>query len=169
MIFHVGARVGIPSGWRSPTTWRPRGSPRQNRCVRHVALPPGLSCGIPQLHAGAVYSARADLEYNRGYCQDAVELERTALRLSYTRPDPREISVSHHNLANYLFRTGAESGQQRAHRLAAALLAHLTGGTHELTTTLHALANDLRGDTDDRAGASVLPRHCPRSSGGSMQ
>jgi hypothetical protein len=32
---------GIPSIWRSPTTWQPGGSPRRNRRVRHLALPPG--------------------------------------------------------------------------------------------------------------------------------
>jgi hypothetical protein len=38
---------GIPSAWRSPTTRRPRGSPRRNRCVRHVALP--LGCRVVAL------------------------------------------------------------------------------------------------------------------------
>jgi hypothetical protein len=32
---------GIPSAWRSPTTRRPRGGPRRNRCVPRVALPLG--------------------------------------------------------------------------------------------------------------------------------
>ncbi len=32
---------GIPSAWRSPTTRQPGGSPRRDRCIRHVALPPG--------------------------------------------------------------------------------------------------------------------------------
>jgi hypothetical protein len=32
---------GIPSIWRSPTTRQPGGSPRQNWCVRRLALPPG--------------------------------------------------------------------------------------------------------------------------------
>src|SRR5205085_277502 len=38
---------GIPAAWRSPTTRRPRGSPRRNRCVRHVALP--LGCRVVAL------------------------------------------------------------------------------------------------------------------------
>ncbi|MGH3975622.1 MAG: AAA family ATPase, partial [Pseudonocardiaceae bacterium] len=56
---------------------------------------------------GAVYSARADLEAARGHHRDAAELQRTALRLTYPRPDPRTISVSHHDLADYLSRTRA--------------------------------------------------------------
>jgi hypothetical protein len=32
---------GVPSIWRSPTTRQPGGSPRPNRCVRRLALPPG--------------------------------------------------------------------------------------------------------------------------------
>jgi hypothetical protein len=32
---------GIPSTWRSPTTWGPGGSPRRDRQRPHVALPPG--------------------------------------------------------------------------------------------------------------------------------
>ncbi|MGH4001598.1 MAG: hypothetical protein ACRDTJ_29520, partial [Pseudonocardiaceae bacterium] len=43
-----------------------------------------------------------------------------------------------------------------AHRLAAALLRHLTSDTHSLNTTLRALARELRGDTD-RPGAPALP------------
>jgi hypothetical protein len=38
---------GIPSAWRSPTTRRPMGSPRRNRCVPHVALP--LDCRVVAL------------------------------------------------------------------------------------------------------------------------
>jgi hypothetical protein len=41
---------GIPSAWRSPTTRRPRGSPRRNRCVCHVALP--LGCRVVALGGG---------------------------------------------------------------------------------------------------------------------
>jgi hypothetical protein len=106
---------------------------------------------------GAVHGARADLEGKRGHLQDAVELRRTALRLSYTRPDPdpRVISASHHNLATYLSRTRADPGEQRAHRLAAALLGHLTGDIHELTRTLRALADELPGDADGPDGPAL--------------
>lgn len=105
---------------------------------------------------GMVYSARAGLEDERGHLQDAVELERTALRLLYVHPDPRHISGSHHNLANYLSRTRVDPGEQRAHRLAAALLSHLTGNLHERAQTLRALTVELRGDAD-RPDAPTLP------------
>ena len=32
---------GIPSTWRSPTARHPGGSPRRNRCLARLALPPG--------------------------------------------------------------------------------------------------------------------------------
>ncbi len=109
---------------------------------------------------GKVYSARADLEASRGHPQDAIDLERTALRLLYTRPDPHSISISHHNLAHSLSHTHAEPGEQRAHRLAAALLTHLTGDTHTHAITLCVLAHELRGDAD-RPDAPALPAALP--------
>jgi hypothetical protein len=60
MILNVGGSCGIPSAWRSPTTRRPRGGPRRNRCVRQVALPLGCRVvargeagGMPHLPAQA--------------------------------------------------------------------------------------------------------------------
>ena len=102
---------------------------------------------IPML--GRVYGARAALEDERGHVQNAVELERSALRLHYIHPGPRDIAVLHHNLANYLSRAHAGNrAEQRAHRLAAALLRHLTGDTHELTAALRTLAIELRHETE---------------------
>jgi hypothetical protein len=95
-------------------------------------------------HLGKVFGARAELEASRGHHHDAVRLQRQALRYSYLRPDPRGIVASHHNLANYLTATGGDPGEQRSHRLAAALLCHLTGDTHNLNVALRALAGDLR-------------------------
>jgi tetratricopeptide (TPR) repeat protein len=93
-----------------------------------------------------VLSNRASLEQASGRPGVAADLERTALRLSYARPDPRDIATSHHNLALYLRETGADRAGQRAHRLAAALLNQLTGMTHDLAGTQRALAADLRAD-----------------------
>ena len=110
---------------------------------------------IPLL--GRVYSARADLEDERGHLQDAVELQRSALRLNYVHPAPRDIAAGHHNLAHYLSRAPAGNrAEQRAHRLAAALLRHLTGDTHELTGTLRALGTELRRETE-HPDAPALP------------
>jgi hypothetical protein len=105
---------------------------------------------------GTVHGARAALENDRGRLLDAVELQRTALRLHYTRPEPGTISVSHHNLAHYLSRIRADPGEHRAHRLAATLLNHFTGNRHELTRALGVLGDELRGDTG-RLDAPALP------------
>ncbi|HET9658148.1 MAG TPA: hypothetical protein VFP72_22535 [Kineosporiaceae bacterium] len=104
---------------------------------------------------GKVFSARADLEDARGHHDDAVRLERQALRYKYVRPDPRSIGGSHHNFAIYLTRLGGDPAEQRAHRLAAALLHHLTGDTHYLAVVLRALARDLRTTSQEAAGMPV--------------
>ncbi|MDQ2882564.1 MAG: CHAT domain-containing protein [Actinomycetota bacterium] len=93
-----------------------------------------------------VFSARADLEGGRDHRQDALALQRTALRLHYVSPEPRSVVGLHHNLANYLVHPAGTSAEQRAHRLAAALLCHVIGDTHTLTQALRALATELRLD-----------------------
>ncbi|MGH3980707.1 MAG: hypothetical protein ACRDRZ_17190, partial [Pseudonocardiaceae bacterium] len=101
---------------------------------------------IPRL--GAVYGARAHLEDERGHLQDAVELGRSALRLLYVHPDPRDIAAGHHNLASFLSRAPAgDRAEQRAHRLAAGLLGHLTGDVHRRTEGLRMLGTELRRET----------------------
>jgi CHAT domain len=100
---------------------------------------------IPAL--ARVLGTRAGLEDELGHPDAAAGLARTALRLCYARPDPRDIAVSHHNLANYLG-AGDRAGR-RAHRLAAALIRQLTGDTHELARTSHELAAEWRGDPVD--------------------
>jgi hypothetical protein len=102
---------------------------------------------IPAL--ATVLSARADLEAALGLRDAAADLERTALRLRYPHPDPRDIAASHHNLANYLG-AGDRAGR-RAHRLAAALIWQLTGMTHNLARTVQELAAELRDDPADAA------------------
>ncbi len=94
-----------------------------------------------------VYHARADLEDTRDHPMDALDLQRSALRLRYLHPDPHDIATAHNHLANYLSRT-TNPAEQRAHRLTASLLHHLTGNTHELTTTLTTLASELRDDAN---------------------
>lgn len=103
-----------------------------------------------------VYGARASLESRQDHLQDALTLGRTALRLHYVSLEPRSIAGLHHNLANYLVHATGTSAEQRAHRIAAALLHHLTGDTHTLTCTLRALGNELRRDTDT-PDAPALP------------
>jgi hypothetical protein len=79
-----------------------------------------------------------------------VAFECTAIRLRYTRPEPRSIAISHHNLANYLREAGTDPAAQRAHRLAAVIIWQLTGMTHNLARTTRALANDLRAEDPDQ-------------------
>jgi hypothetical protein len=108
----------------------------------------------------AVASARADLADTRAHPVEALSLQRTSLRLCYVHPDPHEIATAHHHLANYLAHAAGNPAEQRAHRLTAALLNHLTGNTRELTTTLGALASELRSDPHG-PNAPTLPTTLP--------
>ncbi len=103
-----------------------------------------------------VYSARANLENTRNHPTDALDLQRTALRLRYLHPDPHTIATAHHHLADYLSRTATNPAEQRAHRLTAMLLHHLTGNTSELTMALGILTDELRSHTDN-PDTPVLP------------
>jgi hypothetical protein len=108
----------------------------------------------------AAYGARANLESQRDHPLEAVDLQQTALRLRYVHPDPCEISTAHHSLANYLSRAAGTPAEQRAHRLAASLLHHLTGNTREFARTLAMLASELRCDTNG-PDAPALPTTLP--------
>jgi len=84
----------------------------------------------------ATSSGLADIEDKLGRGQAAIDLERDALRLSYTVRDVDDIAVSHNNLANYLQRHSTASdrtAQEWAHRLAATIIAYQTnsGRLHE--------------------------------------
>ncbi|MCA1822237.1 MAG: hypothetical protein LC644_10975, partial [Pseudonocardia sp.] len=107
-----------------------------------------------------VYGARADLEDKRHHPTSAVELQRTSLHLRYLHPDPRQIATAHHNLANYLSCASGKAAEQRAHRLASALLNHLIGNTHELARTLGILANEPGSDASG-PDARMLPATLP--------
>ena len=93
-----------------------------------------------------VLTTRADLEDSLGHWHAAADLERAALRLSYTRSGPEDIAIIHHNLANYQGRLGGDRGSQRAHRLGAALIFRLAGMSHYLGVTVRALADEMRAD-----------------------
>lgn len=118
-----------------------------DRLLRHCQDVFETAGDNPQL--AAVHAARADLADRRGQFREAVDLQRTALRLRYLRPDPAEIATAHHELATYLAHAGAEPAEQRAHRLTASLLNYLTGDTQALTTGLGVLAAELRTDQGD--------------------
>ena len=93
-----------------------------------------------------VLGTRAELEVALGRGQAAAALERTALRLSYARPEPWHIATIHDSLADNLGRLGGDRQGQRAHRLAAALIRWLSGMAHDLADTVRALAEELPGD-----------------------
>ena len=100
-----------------------------------------------------VFSARADLEDERGNLATALGFQQTAIRFTYTRPDPRIIAIAHGNLAYYLRKAGSDPAAQRAHRLAAALIYQLTGMTHNLAGACEQLAGELCDDS----GQAQLP------------
>jgi tetratricopeptide (TPR) repeat protein len=109
---------------------------------------------IPYL--AGVLSSRASLESALGRVSAAADLGRAALRLSYTRPEPRTIAICHHNLGNYLGYLGDDWAGQRAHRLAAALIRGLAGMAYDLAGTVRALAAELRPDGNDTSLPSTV-------------
>lgn len=94
------------------------------------------------IRLGRVFSARADVEWRRGRAGEAVTFEHHALRYRYQLPQPADVAVSHHNLANYLAATGQDPVAALAHHLAAGLLHRATGRTTGLASTVRAVAAD---------------------------
>ncbi|HET9657575.1 MAG TPA: CHAT domain-containing protein [Kineosporiaceae bacterium] len=81
---------------------------------------------IPNL--GKTVSALADIEDELGHGSAAISLEHDALRLKYATGGAETVGVSHHNLANYLDRqVGGRWEEVWAHRIAAAVIAYLSG------------------------------------------
>ncbi|SFN88932.1 CHAT domain-containing protein [Geodermatophilus obscurus] len=101
---------------------------------------------------GNVLGARADLANRQGHPEAAIRLEEIALRYKYAAGDTGGIAGGHHNLANYQQRAGTAPAVWLAHRLAAALLRHLTGHSR-LQETLRTLARELTDPTT----AAALP------------
>jgi len=89
---------------------------------------------------GAVYSALADLEDKTGDRAAAMRFQEVALGYTYQAGQPEACAISHHNLAEYLERQGADPADVLAHRLAAAAI-RLQMQSGLLPTTLRALAN----------------------------
>ena len=89
---------------------------------------------------GKVYTALADLEDETGGRAAAVRFEEVALGYKYQAGEPENCAISHHNLANYLERQGADPATVLAHRLAAAAIC-LQMQSGQLSTTVRNLAN----------------------------
>jgi hypothetical protein len=98
---------------------------------------------------GMVFGALADLKAHLGHIDQAGSFEEAALRYKYIFGDPDSISISHHNLANYLSESGSRSAMD--HRLAAASIFYqINSGI--LAVSLTKLAFDL-----DKFGVETLP------------
>jgi tetratricopeptide (TPR) repeat protein len=76
---------------------------------------------------GQCLSAQANLEDEEGFADQAIELERRALRFTYLQPNPVDIGGSHNNLAIYLTRSSGDQEGAIAHRLADVVLSRIVG------------------------------------------
>jgi len=98
---------------------------------------------------GMVFGALADLRAQLGQVDQAISFGETALRYSYIVGDPVDISISHHNMANYFSKNGSRSAMD--HTLAAASIFYqISSGW--LSSSLKGLAFDL-----DKFGVEALP------------
>ena len=91
--------------------------------------------GDPAMSA-AVLSSLADLLDTQGDIRQAIIQERRALAIEEQLPNPANRAISHHNLANYLERSGSPSAlaESSLHQLAA-LIYKLVAGLGELLKT----------------------------------
>ncbi len=90
-------------------------------------------------NVGKVYSALADLEDEEGHPASAARFEQTALRYRYQAGQPEDCAISHHNLANYIERSGGAPEAALAHRLAAGVI-RLQISSGQLSTAIRNLA-----------------------------
>jgi tetratricopeptide (TPR) repeat protein len=105
---------------------------------------------------GKTLTALADTEDARSHGDAAIGLERDALRYSYLAGDVIGITVSYHNLGNYLRRHARQTAPALACHLAAALICALTGaeGTDD---SVRAALTDLRAlGAQDGAGPAPV-------------
>ena len=99
-------------------------------------------------------AALAILFFEQGDVTQAIAQERRALALCEQLPDPRDRAISHHNLANYLERSGNPSAlaESSRHQLAALVYRLVSGLGQDLQTSLHNYAVRFR-----RANATGHP------------
>ncbi len=98
---------------------------------------------------GKDLSALARVEDLAGHGQDAIELERNALRYKYLAGDVVAVAVSHHNLGNYHAQHAIDHQQALPNHLASALLHLLTGTEGYARQSINAAARDLVRLPDD--------------------
>jgi len=97
-----------------------------------------------------VLSSLADLFDDQGDIAQALTQERRALAIRETLPDPADRAISHHNLANYLQRSGAPSdlAESPRHQLAALVYCLVAGLGQHLQTMLRNYAIRFRNAAD---------------------
>ena len=110
----------------------------------------------------SVLSSLAILFEEQGDVLQAIAQERRALALREQLPDPSDRAISHHNLANYLERSGNPSAfaESSRHQLAALVYLLVSGLGRYLQDSLHNYAVRFR-----RARAAGSPLVVPRLDG----
>jgi tetratricopeptide (TPR) repeat protein len=91
---------------------------------------------------GLIHGAIADLEDDLQHFEEAVRHESAALGFIYSDLQPKACAIGHYNLANYLFRAGADPQVALAHRLAGALIFYQANDV-DLLNNLHAVRRDI--------------------------
>ncbi len=104
---------------------------------------------------GMVFSALADIEYQRGHGDAAVHLQRDALRYKYLAMDMPHIAVSYHSFGHYLHAYARQPAPALACHLAAALIRALTGTAGSPRRARHAGQSGCQRTRSDAA-----PAHC---------
>jgi hypothetical protein len=108
---------------------------------------------------GKDLTALADVEDEAGHGQDAIGLQRDALRYCYLAGEADTIAASHHNLGNYLASYAADHRQALAHHLAAALLRAVTGSDGS-DRSLRAALKDMIDLPDEAAAPASVSELC---------
>jgi hypothetical protein len=108
---------------------------------------------------GKILGALADIEDERGHGDAAIGLERDALRYRYLAGDVTGITVSYHNLGNYLRRHARQPAAALACHLASALICVLATaeGTED---SVHSAVIDLRELGTDATLPADMPTLC---------
>jgi len=109
---------------------------------------------------GVVLGALADVEDKRGHGNAAISLGQDALRYEYLARDVSAITVSYHNLGNYLGRHARQTAAALAHHLASALICALTDA-EGVDESVRAAAADMQtagADTEPPADVADLCR-----------
>ncbi|MCY3004353.1 MAG: hypothetical protein NTV29_00065 [Planctomycetota bacterium] len=105
--------------------------------------------------SATVLSSLADVLKKQGDIPQAIIQERRSLAIREQLPNPANRAVSHHNLANYLERSGTPSAlaESSLHRLAALIYTLVAGLGESLKTSLGNYALRFR---EARAAGTVL-------------